>query len=276
MDTPQPVGAVAELWRFPVKSMGGERLEEAFITGQGMLGDRGFALFDTETNTVVCASNTRHFPGLMNWRAGFLEPPEADTALPPVRITLPDGTSGTSDSPALPALLSSYCGRSVTLIRTVPDSHRTMQSTFFAGIGLECVSPAGTFVDLCPVSVISTATLAALSLARTGSRFDPRCFRMNVVVTTLAGGFVDNTWVGRQLTLGGQLRLAVMMPDPRCVVTTLPQGDLPGDPAILRAVAQVNSLPVGTGSPLPCAGVYATVAHPGPVRCGAPVWLNAR
>jgi uncharacterized protein YcbX len=276
METPQPVGAVAELWRFPVKSMGGERLEEAFISGQGVLGDRGFALLDRETNTVVCASNTRHFPGIMDWRATFLEPPRPDTVLPPVRITPPDGSAATSDSPELAALLSSHFGRSVTLIRTVPDAYRKMQSTFFTGVGLECTSPAGSFVDFCPVSVISTATLAELSLTCPGSRFDTRRFRMNIIVTTMAGGFVDNTWVGCQLTLGGQVRLAVTMPDPRCVITNLPQGDLTKDPSIFRTVAQVNSLPVGSGGPLPCAGVYATVGQIGTVRKGDPVLLVNR
>jgi uncharacterized protein YcbX len=273
--TAGPVGVVAELWRFPVKSMGGERLDEACITSQGVLGDRGFALLDTETGAVVSASS-KHFPGLMNARATFLEPPRADTALPPVRITLPDGTSGTSDSPAISALLSSHFGRSVTLVRTMPDSYAKRQAAFFTEIGLECVSPADSFVDFCPVSVITTATFAELSVACAESRFDPRRFRMNVIVETTATGFAENAWVGCQLALGGLLRLAIIIPDPRCVMMTLPQGDLPRDPDILRTVSRTNSLRVGTGGLLPCAGVYATVAYPGSVRNGDPVLLTHR
>jgi uncharacterized protein YcbX len=273
--TAGPVGVVAELWRFPVKSMGGERLDEACITSQGVLGDRGFALLDTETGAVVSASS-KHFPGLMNARATFLEPPRADTALPPVRITLPDGTSGTSDSPAISALLSSHFGRSVTLVRTMPDSYAKRQAAFFTEIGLECVSPADSFVDFCPVSVITTATFAELSVACSESRFDPRRFRMNVIVETTATGFAENAWVGCQLALGGHLRLAIIIPDPRCVMMTLPQGDLPRDPDILRSVSRTNSLRVGTGGLLPCAGVYATVAYPGSVRNGDPVLLTHR
>jgi uncharacterized protein YcbX len=273
--TAGPVGVVAELWRFPVKSMGGERLDEACITSQGVLGDRGFALLDTETGAVVSASS-KHFPGLMNARATFLEPPRADTALPPVRITLPDGTSGTSDSPAISALLSSHFGRSVTLVRTMPDSYAKWQAAFFTEIGLECVSPANSFVDFCPVSVITTATFAELSVACSESRFDPRRFRMNVIVETTATGFAENAWVGCQLALGGHLRLAIIIPDPRCVMMTLPQGDLPRDPDILRTVSRTNSLRVGTGGLLPCAGVYATVAYPGSVGNGDPVLLTHR
>ena len=248
--------------------MGGERLEEACITSQGVLGDRGFALLDEATNEVISASN-RHFPGLLNFRAAFLEPPRADTALPPVRITLPDGTSGTSDSPTLPALLASHFRRSVTLVRSLPDSYTRRQAAFFAGIGLDCTSPAESFVDFCPVSVITTATLAEL-------RADRRRFRMNVVVRTAASGFVENAWVGRELALGSDLRLAVTIPDPRCVMATLSQGDLPRDPGILRTVSRMNSLPVGTGGPLPCAGVYASVACPGTIRSGDPVLLTRR
>ena len=273
MTTSGRVGVVAELWRFPVKSMGGERLDEACITSQGVLGDRGFALLDTETGAVVSASS-KHFPGLMNARATFLEPPRAETALPPVRITLPDGTSETSDSPAISALLSSHFGRSVTLVRTMPDAYAKRQATFFAEIGLECVSPADSFVDLCPVSIITAATFAELSLTRSESRFDPRRFRMNVIVETTAAGFVENAWVGCQLALGAHLRLAITIPDPRCVMMTLPQGDLPRDPEILRTVSRTNSLRVGTGGLLPCAGVYATVANPGSVRNGDPVLLT--
>ena len=262
------VGIVAELWRFPVKSMGGERLEEASITSQGVLGDRGFALLDEETNEVISASN-RHFPGLLNWRATFVEPPQADTALPPVRITLPDGRSGTSDSPAFLALLSSHFGRSVALIRTLPESYVKRQSAFFAGIGLECTSPSEPFVDLCPVSVITAGTLARLNV-------DPRRFRMNVTVSTTGHGFVENAWPGCELSLGSDVRLAITIPDPRCVMATLPQGDLPRDPGVLRTVSEMNTLPVGRGGPLPCAGVYASVAHPGHVRSGDPVLITRR
>jgi uncharacterized protein YcbX len=273
MARPEAVGVVAELWRFPVKSMAGEKVEEAFITGQGLLGDRGYALLDVEVDDLVSASN-RHFPGLMNWGATFLEPPRLDSPLPAVRVTSPDGASAASDTPALPELLSSHFGRRVRLVRAMPDAYRRRQAAFFAGVGLECIAPAGSLVDLGPVSVISTATLSGLSRAGPGSRFDPRRFRMNLVMATTAEGFVENAWVGRQLELGGQVRLAVALPDPRCVMTTLAQGDLPKDPVILRTVAGLNCLPVGAGGPLPCAGVYATVVRSGLVRVGDSVLLT--
>src|ERR671910_3832864 len=92
------VGAVAGLWRFPVKSMGGERLEQAELTEHGLVGDRAYALIDANTGKVVSAKSVKLFPGLLGCRAAFVEPPRSGGELPPVRIMLPDGTSVTSDS----------------------------------------------------------------------------------------------------------------------------------------------------------------------------------
>src|SRR4028119_1001833 len=98
MATTGAVGAVAGLWRFPVKSMRGERLEQTELTGHGLVGDRAYALIDADTGKVVSAKSTRLFPGLFGCRATFVEPPPPGGEAPPVRIALPDGTSVSSDS----------------------------------------------------------------------------------------------------------------------------------------------------------------------------------
>ena len=67
------VGSVAELWRFPVKSMQGERLEQAEFTERGVLGDRAYALIDVDTGKVVSAKSVKLFPGLLDCQATFLE-----------------------------------------------------------------------------------------------------------------------------------------------------------------------------------------------------------
>lgn len=101
------VGSVAELWRFPVKSMAGERLDEAEFTERGLLGDRGYGLIDAETGKVVSGKSTKLFPGILNCQATFLDPPRPNQELPPVRITLADGLSMTSDSADIDKTLSS-------------------------------------------------------------------------------------------------------------------------------------------------------------------------
>jgi uncharacterized protein YcbX len=115
------VGSVATLWRFPVKSMLGERLEQAELSERGFVGDRAYALIDVDTGKVVSAKSVKRFPDLLGCRAAFVEPPRADTELPPVRITLPNGTTVTSDASDSDRVLSAYFRRDVTLARAAPE-----------------------------------------------------------------------------------------------------------------------------------------------------------
>ncbi len=103
------------------------------------------------------------------------------------------------------------------------------------------------------------------------SQFDERRFRMNVIIETEQPGFIENEWLGRDLTLGDKARLTVTWPDPRCVMTTLAQGDLPRDTDILRALVRHNKQQVGDLGQYPCMGVYASVAVSGSLRIGDPV-----
>lgn len=272
MSTPILIGRVTDLCRFPVKSMAGEHVEAASLTADGILGDRAVAIFDAESGSVVSASN-KHFPGLLDWRAAYLASTRPDAPLPPIQITTPDGESWMADDATLAEKLSDHFDRPVSLVRTRSAAYAAKQAAFFAEVGLEDLAPAGTLVDLCPVSVISTGTLEALALQAPESDFDRRRFRMNIVVDGAGTGFVDNDWVGAELLIGDTVRLHVALPDPRCSMTTLPQGGLAKDPGILRTIVEANSLSVGTSRPLPCAGVYATVRVTGMVRRGDPVKL---
>jgi uncharacterized protein YcbX len=276
--------------------MRGERIDQADITGRGVAGDRAFAVLDVATGKVASAKSVRAFPGLLACQASFVEPPQPGRTLPPVRISLPDGTHALSDSPDVDRVLSGYFRRDVKLARSAPDSftidqyypdiegadpsgHRDtsveqkLGAAFFAEAGLASPVPADAFFDLFPLSMLTTSSLARLSGLRPQTRFDERRFRMNVIVGADAAGFVENDWVGRQIALGSRVRIRVMMPDPRCVMTTLPQEDLPGDPDVLRTLVQHNRLPIANAGDAPCAGVYAVVEAEGPVRAGDPVTL---
>jgi uncharacterized protein YcbX len=246
------VGSVKALWRFPVKSMLGERLETAELTEDGFVGDRTYALIDGETGEVLSGKTPRLGPSLFDCRAAFVDAPMAGEAQPPVRITLADGSSVTTDAPAVDAVLSQFLGHEVRLERA---------------------PPAGAYFDLFPVSVLTTSTLARLTALRPESRFDERRFRMNVIVRTDAVGFVENAWTGQEIQIGDSVRLAVELHDPRCVMTTLAQDDLPRDSEVLRTIARHNRLQVAGGL-YPCAGVYAVVASAGSIRQGARVSLT--
>ncbi|MFY9610149.1 MAG: MOSC N-terminal beta barrel domain-containing protein [Blastocatellia bacterium] len=297
MATRGVVGPLAGLWRFPVKSMTGERLEQAELTERGLLGDRAYALIDADTGKVVSAKSVRLFPGLLGCRAAFVEPPRSGSELPPVRITLPDGTSVTSDFSDVDRVLSAYFRREVTLARSAPDDftidqyhpdvenldpagHRDtiveqkLGSAFFADAGLASPVPVGSFFDLFPVSVLTTSTLEQLSELQPESNFDQRRFRMNVIVGIEGAGFVENDWIGRELAIGDAVRLNVALPDPRCVMTALAQDDLPRDTDVLRTLTRHNRVQVGAAGQFPCAGVYAVVTSPGMMRIGDRVALT--
>jgi MOSC domain-containing protein len=114
--------------------------------------------------------------------------------------------------------------------------------------------------------VLTTATIERLRELYPAGRFEVRRFRPNIVVSTGpdAQGFVENDWVDHTVAVGGEVRLRITGPCPRCVMTTLPQGDLPRDAGILRAAAQHNQANVG---------VYADVIAGGAIRRGDPVTL---
>src|SRR5438093_13609865 len=104
----ETVGSVAELWRFPVKSMKGEQLREVTITERGVLGDRAYALIDTATGKVASAKSVKLFPDLLACRAAFVEAPRAKREVTPVRVDLPDGRSITSDSRDVEGVFLTY------------------------------------------------------------------------------------------------------------------------------------------------------------------------
>ncbi len=297
MATNAVVGCVAGIRMFPVKSMRGERLEQGEFTERGLVGDRAYALIDADTGKVASAKSVRLFPDLFGCSAVFVEPPQLDGELPPVRITLPDGTSVTSDTSDVDRVLSAFFRRDVTLARAAPDDftidqyhpdvedadpagHRDsvveqkLGSAFFAQAGLPSPVPVGSFFDLFPVSVLTTSTLDQLTKLGPGSSFDERRFRMNVIVGTKEAGFVENNWIGRELAIGDAVRLNIALPDPRCVMTTLAQDELPRDTEVLRTLVRHNRIQVGDAGLFPCVGVYAVVQAPGTLRTGDSVSLN--
>jgi hypothetical protein len=159
-----------------------------------------------------------------------------------------------------------------------PEGHRDtvtetkLGAALFAQLDLPSPVSAGAFFDVFPVSVLTTSTLDRLNGLSPGTRFDERRFRMNVIVGTHAGGFVENGWAGRDLQVGDKVRLGASMPDPRCVMTTLGQDELPKDNGVLRTLARHNRIDVGGGL-YPCAGVYAVVMSAGTMRVGDTVRL---
>jgi MOSC domain-containing protein len=288
MNSSEPLGTIEALWRFPVKSMLGEELDAVDLNEGGIVGDRAFALRDRETGKVASAKHPKLWPDLLGCRAAYVEPPRPGEELPAARIDLADGSSVLSDAADVDAVLSRFFGRDVELAHAAqngytidqyhpdeenydPEGHRDevveaqLGAAFFNERGLPSAVPEGSFFDLYPLSVLTTSTLDQLGDLEPQSRFDLRRFRMNMIVDTPGHGFVENDWIGRTLAIGDDVRLGVALPDPRCVMPSLAQEDLPRDPRILKALAQHNRIDVG-GSLYPCAGVYAVAEATGTIR----------
>ncbi|MFI5456289.1 MAG: MOSC domain-containing protein [Isosphaerales bacterium] len=265
-------GSVASLWRYPVKSMLGEELSAADMTERGIAGDRAYALVDPESGRVISAKNPRKWGKLFDFRASFVEAPDLSGTLSAARITFPDGTTATTVESDIEERLSAQLGRPVRLTTSVPTAPRAegywpeYEWLEQPGEVFEFDLPPGTFFDGALVHFLTTATLDRLRSLSPQSRFEVPRFRPNFVIQKSAGveGFVENDWIDRTLALGDQVRLRVTQPCPRCVMTTLRQGDLPKDPDILRTAVQQNQGNVG---------VYASVIRGGSVRRGDSVSL---
>lgn len=236
------IGSVAELWRYPVQSMAGESLRAAELTEGGIIGDRAYGVVDPETGKVVSSSEGRRkWRGLVTISARYLESPAGADAPAPVEIALPGGDRLHSNQPDLDERLTAALGAPAHLADKA---------------GKDGVSSYGHE----PLHILTTASLKQFARHHPDGRFIAARFRPNLVIDTGAlAGFAEQGWIGRRLAIGQSLVIAISENCVRCVMTTLPQGDLPFDPAILHTVNQQN----GTH-----AGVYASVVTHGAVKLG--------
>jgi uncharacterized protein len=282
------IGRVKELWRYPVKSMAGERLQAATLTARGIPGDRGWALRDEKSGEVRGA---KKMPGLMGCAAAYVEEPSG-SAIPPARLRLPDGASVLSTDPAANDLLSKLLGRTVTIWPQQPAKRRDFYRRFpdnpdfsvelreimgrlpdepmpdFSGLPpevFEFTSPLGTFFDAFPLHLLTTALLREIAIHNPGADFDVRRFRPNILIESDEGvrGFAEAEWSGREIAIGDS-RIALTIPTMRCVMTTLAQEGLRKDATVLRTIVRDAEQNLG---------IYANVAQPGKIALGDPVTL---
>jgi len=269
-------GSVVALWRYPVKSMMGEELNSSEITDRGLLGDRQFAVVDRATGKVGGAKNPRKWGNFFDFRAAYVEAPKSGARISPVRITLPSGDVVSSDRADLEQVLARAFARDVAFVEAQAGERTSgvaeeywpdMEGLDHRDTVTDFEMPAGTFFDIAVVHVLTTSTIDRLRKLYPQGRFEARRFRPNIVVSTGSeeASFVENDWIGRTVMIGEAVRLAITEPCPRCVMITLPQGDLPKDSGILRTAAQHNGVNVG---------VYASVINGGTIRRGDAVVLT--
>jgi uncharacterized protein YcbX len=246
------VGRVAELWRYPVKSTLGERVDAVDVTEAGFAGDRGFGVVDSATGLVASAKKPRWWAALLQLRSEVVEPGV-------IRLQLPEGRQVLSSAADVDEVLSGFLGRDVelrakaetgaSLERSIPDEVLAAGADAEVGftmLEIAAGSPPGTFFDFSPSQLVTTAALREVGRLHPAGRVDPARYRPNFIIDTVPelAGFVENGWAGRQLRIGPDVVLNVLVPSPRCSIPTLPHGDLPRDPDALRVVREHNFVDV--------------------------------
>ena len=228
-------GTVVSLWRYPVKSMLGEELNSSNVTERGLVGDRVYALIDQKTGKVASAKNPRKWGRLFDFRSVFIEPPQAIEDIPRVRITFPDGTHFFSDQDDIDYSLSKVLGQDVRLMRA--SLEKPSYEEYWPDIdGLaqrekltDEIMPSQTFFDIAVIHLLTTSTINRLRELYPEGRFEVRRFRPNIVVESASEEkeFIENLWIGKNIMIGEEIVLRITGACTRCVMTTLPQGDLP-------------------------------------------------
>ncbi|WP_026869460.1 MOSC domain-containing protein [Inquilinus limosus] len=233
-------GRVAALWRYPVSSLGGERVESCAVDATGLAGDRAWGLADRDSGETAFPETKRR------WRpAPQIRARSADDGL---RLDFPDGSSLRAETAG--DALAAHFGFPVALRPHAADAAETATA-----------GPLKPRYERHPIHLVTTASLAALREILPGSAIDERRFRPNLVLDVPAAeGFAETGWIGRTAVVG-DVRIRIAEPCVRCAFTTLAQGDLPLDPAVLMAIAKRN----GTHF-----GVLCTVETPGEIRVGDP------
>jgi len=233
-------GTVLELWRYPVKSMGGEPLKATHVDATGVIGDRAHALTH-EHKGAVKPLTAREAPAILAWRAGYPFAPDSTLKpgeVPPATVTAPDGRNHRWDDPRLRQRLAEELGRPVELRR----------------------EPDGSLHDL-PQTLLVTFEASRRALEEElGTPLDLRRFRPNLHVGLDADPWQELQWEGRTLILEGGVRLRFLHPCERCVIPTIDPDTREKAPQLLRHLNRAHET---------LFGMNAQVVNPGRIRVGA-------
>ena len=251
------IGSIGECWRYPVKSLQGVCADAVDLTAGGVRGDRAFGLVEVGSGRLMSA---KRFSALLTAAAD-------DEA-----ITLPDGRVLALDAADVDARLSEWLGRPVHLATPAGTAGLAYEMTLDPPNDdaelFEIPVPDGTFVDLSPLHLLSTATLRGCAVAAGGLDWDRRRFRPNLVIDSDGAAFEENGWSALELAVGSEAVIRVIRPTVRCAMPLRAQPRLGGEPALERQpglFAAMSELNAAMPNHL---GAYAEVVTPGRVAVG--------
>lgn len=254
-----PTLRIAQLWRYPVKSLLGERLPALRVVGDGVDGDRMWGIQDRSDGRILTA---RREPRLLFASSRVA----ADGRLPV--ITLPDGRELTGAGRATDAALSAWLGKAVTLVAAAESD--AARAEYFADAtddssqAIEWTMPKGRFVDAFPMLVMTTAGLRGGAAAHSSGTWDVRRFRPNILIQVEGEGWLEDAWAERRLSAGS----AQLIPRRRCIRCTMVNRAQPG---LERDVNIYKTLHRTHGGE---AGMWTQAAQPGVISEGDSVQLQ--
>jgi len=258
------VGKVESLWRYPVKSMRGEELDEMFAGYAGVYGDRLFAFESSAGRKGFPFFTGREQRQMIRYRPRFRNP---DKAARPVDLAdaekLPPGVNPLSAQPAeLMIDVETPDGKTIAI--DDPALIDNLRANVDENHQLRLRRSDKAMTDCRPLSIFALQSAKKLG-DETGANVDKRRFRANVYVDlTNADGFGEDQFVGKTLRIGSKVVVSVLERDPRCMMITLDPDTAEKSPAILKAVAQAHE---------GMAGVYGAVLAEGMIRKGDSIEL---
>jgi uncharacterized protein len=253
------VGHVESLWRYPVKSMRGEKLDNAYVGFSGIYGDRIFALHNPAGRAILPYLTGRELAEMLLYRPKFRDPGKA---LRPPNLTeaesIPPGATPVYAEPA-ELLVDIETSDGDVLAIDSPVLHDRLQARSGVPKPLSLRRSDRAMTDCRPVSLISIQTAEALGQAL-GMTVDQRRFRANIYVDLDATtGFAEDKLLGRSVRIGAKAVISVVERDPRCKMITLDPDTAQASPEVLRRVAQAHN---------GMAGVYGAVLVEGTIHPG--------
>jgi uncharacterized protein len=256
------VGTVESLWRYPVKSMGGEMLTESFVGFSGVYGDRCYAFKNSGARKGFPYLNANVQQQMLLYRPKFRYPERA--AKPPNLIEAMSIAPGATPANAEPEdmTLDVVTPSGAVVAIDNPALIEMLGEGLRGENHLTLVRSDRALTDCRPVSLISLQTIRQIE-EEMGRPVDKRRFRANVYVNLASGhGFSEDELLGRKLRLGSKAVIAVLERDPRCKMISLDPDTGEHDPEVFRKVAQAHEA---------FAGVYCAVLVEGVLSVGDPV-----
>jgi uncharacterized protein YcbX len=256
------IGTVESLWRYPVKSMRGEELDEMFAGYAGVYGDRLFAFESSASPKGFPFFTGRDQRQMIRYRPRFRNPEKAARPINLAEAEISGANPISANASELMIEVETPDGKTIAI--DDPALIDNLRVNIDGKHELKLLRSDKAITDCRPLSMFAVQSAKKLG-EETGVKVDKRRFRANVYLDlTSSDGFAENQFVGKTLRIGSKVVVSVLERDPRCMMITLDPDTAEKTPAILKQVAQAHE---------GMAGVYGAVLVQGMIRKGDSVEL---